>query len=174
MTTTDTRARKARTPKAQLQALFAQGSVFPEGSVFPQGKDGVLIGEVRSVAPLHVDYPGNPGARPRPALATVAIRAEDVGRRVVLSFVDGNAQRPVVLGFLQTAPGVPAAVETAPIETRVDGNRVVLTGRDRVELRCGEASIVLTRDGKVSIHGVSVTSQAKRANKIRGGSIQLN
>jgi hypothetical protein len=41
-------------------------------------------------------------------------------------------------------------------------------------LRCGEASISLSRDGKVVIRGRHIVSHASGVNRIRGGSVELN
>ncbi len=62
----------------------------------------------------------------------------------------------------------------APGEAHVDGQRVVIEGRDEVVLRCGQASITLRRNGKVVIRGVYVETHAAGVNRIKGGSVQVN
>jgi len=88
-------------------------------------------------------------------------------REVLLVFEQGRADRPIVLGLLQD----PAAV---PDVARVDGRRVVLEGKDEIELRCGAASITLRRNGRIVIRGVDVETRAKGRNRIRGGSVAIN
>jgi hypothetical protein len=56
----------------------------------------------------------------------------------------------------------------------VDGKRVVLEGQDEVVLRCGEASITLTRNGKIAIRGKYLLSRSSGVNRILGGSVQVN
>lgn len=57
---------------------------------------------------------------------------------------------------------------------RIDGKRVVITGEEEVELRCGEASITLSKSGKLVIRGASVETRARGTNRIKGGSVQIN
>ena len=57
---------------------------------------------------------------------------------------------------------------------QVDGERVVLSAAREIVLRCGGASITLTRAGKVLITGEYVLTRARGLNRIRGGSVQIN
>ena len=41
-------------------------------------------------------------------------------------------------------------------------------------LRCGKASITLTREGKVLIKGAYLSSRSSGVNRIKGGSVQIN
>lgn len=61
-----------------------------------------------------------------------------------------------------------------PLETTVDGRRVVLEGRDEIVLRCGQSSITLRRNGQVVIRGVHVETRATGLNRIKGGNVQVN
>jgi hypothetical protein len=116
------------------------------------------------------------GARTVPALS-----AGDVGRQAVLAFVDGDRMRPVVLGLLQPlgtaqAPEARPAGE-APALLGAAGHgeeRLVLTAARELVLRCGEASLTLTRAGKVLIRGAYVLTRASGVNRIKGGSVQIN
>lgn len=58
--------------------------------------------------------------------------------------------------------------------TAVAGKRIVIEAQQEIELRCGDARILLTRDGIVQIRGTYVTSHASATQRIRGGSVQLN
>jgi hypothetical protein len=119
-----------------------------------------------------VDFEGNPEQKPIPAATTVVLRATDPGRVVVLAFEDGDAQRPIVLGLVQNASG--AVGSRPPVELVVDGERLVLNGEKEIVLRSGEASITLTRAGKILIRGAYLLSRSSGVNRIKGGSIQLN
>ena len=57
---------------------------------------------------------------------------------------------------------------------RVDGRRVVLEGQEEVVLKCGEASVTLTRNGKVVIRGKYLLSRSSGVNRILGGSVHVN
>ena len=50
----------------------------------------------------------------------------------------------------------------------------MVSARDQLVLRCGKASVTLTRAGKVLIEGTYVLSRSSGVNKIKGGSVQLN
>ena len=43
-----------------------------------------------------------------------------------------------------------------------------------IELRCGKASLILTRAGKVLIRGAYLLSRSSGVNRIKGGSVQIN
>jgi hypothetical protein len=66
-----------------------------------------------------------------------------------------------------------AAGATAP-EVQIDGTSIVIDAEQSVTLRCGEASITLRRDGKIIVKGINIISAARAANRIVGGSIELN
>jgi hypothetical protein len=89
-------------------------------------------------------------------------------RACALLFERGDAGLPLLVGLLEATPAAPTRV------TSVDGKRVVLTGEEEVELRCGEASISLKKNGKLVIRGAYVETRAKGTNRIKGGSVQIN
>jgi hypothetical protein len=92
------------------------------------------------------------------------------GTPVVLAFEAGDPQRPIVIGLL--GPVAPPPVRAA--EALVDGKKVMLTGEEEVTLRCGKASITLTKAGKVLITGDYLVSRSRGVNRIKGGSVQIN
>ena len=49
-----------------------------------------------------------------------------------------------------------------------------MTGGERIELRCGRASLIMEKDGRITLRGTRVVSHASGTNRIRGGSVQLN
>lgn len=64
--------------------------------------------------------------------------------------------------------------ENSPLELRIDGQRLLLEAREELELRCGDASLTLRRDGLVIVRGTDIVSHAKARNRIRGASVQIN
>lgn len=60
------------------------------------------------------------------------------------------------------------------VEALVDGDQVVVEGRDEIVLRCGEASITLRRNGRVVVRGTYVETRSEGVNRIRGGAVQIN
>ncbi|MHC4403677.1 MAG: DUF6484 domain-containing protein [Planctomycetota bacterium] len=142
--------------------------------------DGVVIGRVAKIEPSGtplVDFPDNALGRPLPARSIVPLEEKDLGREVVLQFERGDAGRPVVLGLLHP-PKAPPAANTAgqqeAVEAQIDGEKVVITGQSQVVLRCGKASITLTRAGKILIRGAYLLSRSSGVNRIKGGSVQIN
>jgi hypothetical protein len=103
-------------------------------------------------------------------------------RRVVLSFEEGDPRRPFLMAFLHEPSPTPLldalleqpSTPPAPPEARVDGQRVIIEGKDEVVLRCGEASITLRRNGKVIIRGVHVETHAQGRHRIKGGAVEIN
>jgi len=109
------------------------------------------------------------GMAPVQALSTVGLTPGDAGAAIVVAFEQGEVRRPVIVGRLQ-----PSRTGTPALDARVDGERVVLQARERIELRCGEASIVLTRAGKVLINGNYVLSRSRGANRVKGAYVGIN
>lgn len=133
--------------------------------------DGVVIGSLVEIDPdgrAKVDFPGNPAGAPIYALTTVTVTARDRGREVALMFVQGDVCQPLLVGMLQNA------AQARALHATVDGSRVVLDAAEEIVLRCGEASITLTRAGKVLIRGAYVLSRSSGVNRIKGGSVQIN
>jgi hypothetical protein len=71
-------------------------------------------------------------------------------------------------GDLQGETSVPA------LDLLVDRQRIVLSAQQEVVLRCGQASITLTADGRLVIKGADVVSSAEQVNRIRGGAVKIN
>jgi hypothetical protein len=60
------------------------------------------------------------------------------------------------------------------VSAQVDDQRIVLTAEREIVLKCGEASITLTRAGKVLIKGRYVLSGSSGYNKIKGAVVDIN
>ncbi len=174
--------RDRKSSRIEDVAQFAELPAGGTGS-FPE----IVIGTIARLAAdgtPEVDFPGNAASAPLPALSTAAVGTEHVGREAALVFVDGNPQRPVILGLIGRQAPKPASQRDAPSadasapapspEARLDGERIVLTAGHEIELRCGKASLILTRAGKVLIRGAYLLSRSSGVNRIKGGSVQIN
>ena len=108
------------------------------------------------------------GDEPVCALSTVGLTGEDAGSQVVVAYEQGSAARLIIIGRVRDRAPAPATA------LRIDGERLVCRAERELELRCGEASIVLTRAGKVLIKGNFVLSRSRGANKIKGAYVDIN
>ncbi len=140
--------------------------------------DGVRIGELvgftdNTATPL-VIYPGQPGTAAISARTIPDLHGAHIGRQVVLMFDEADALRPIVMGCLQAASAWPMEHKPDQVEVDADGQRLVVTAKEEIVLRCGQASITLTKAGKVLIKGTYLLSRSSGVNRIKGGSVQLN
>ena len=133
---------------------------------------GLLMGFDEASAPLVV-YPGNPSDAAVPARATARLWPADVGCEVALLFEDGDPARPLVIGRIMKGAD-PVRTRLRELQIQIADERLELTARREVVIRCGKASITLTPAGKVLIRGTYISSRSLGANRIKGGSVQLN
>jgi hypothetical protein len=87
----------------------------------------------------------------------------------------GRAERAVIIGLIQPPHRAPGA-ETVrrPADVTLDGRRLELTAEQEIVLRCGEASLTLTRAGKVLIRGAYVCSRSSGQNRVKGATVHIN
>jgi uncharacterized protein DUF6484 len=125
--------------------------------------------------PLIVGVPGLPHEIV-PAQTTVPLQQAHIGATVVVMFDEGDLWRPIVVGVLQESrTGLAGAAAPAPrVQAQVDDQRLVLTAEREIVLQCGEASITLTRAGKIVIKGTYVVSRSSGPNRIKGASVDIN
>jgi hypothetical protein len=154
--------------------LGAQVGMGPQSGRY----DGVVVGELIAMiddglTPL-VIFPGQPGSAAIRARSVVDLHGAHIGRHVVLIFERGDPAMPIVLGVLREADAHPIMGGSAQPTVEADDERLVVTATRQLTLRCGEASITLTREGKVVIQGTFVSSRSSGVNRIVGGSVQIN
>jgi hypothetical protein len=124
--------------------------------------------------PLVVGVPGLPHEIVQ-ARSTVALLRQQINSAVLLVFEQGDPRRPIIVGVLQDSAPLPAGdVAPALVSAHVDEQRVVLTAEREIVLKCGNASITLTRAGKVLIKGTYVLSRSSGYNKIKGAAVDIN
>jgi hypothetical protein len=115
----------------------------------------------------------NDGGSPIVARSTIALKPEQIGSEVLFMLAGGDPAQPVVVGCI--VPPEPAELPSnQPIDAQLNGRRLELTAQDELVLRCGSASITLTKAGKVLIRGTYVLSRSSGVNRIKGGSVQIN
>ncbi len=77
---------------------------------------------------------------------------------------------------LPTARAEEKAAPAGPgeLDLLVDGRRVVVEAKRELVLRCGKASITLTRAGKIILRGTHVVSKSSGANSVQGTQVRIN
>lgn len=122
---------------------------------------------------IHIVIPSLSMLESTVARSTVPITQADVGGEVLVVFEAGDARCPYIVGLIwEQRHNLPAQAES--IKAKVDGEQVVIEGKNEIVLKCGKASITLTRAGKVLIRGAYVLSRSSGVNRVKGGSVQIN
>ena len=134
---------------------------------------GTLVGMRDDGRTPLIVFSGQPDSAALTARTTVDLHGAHIGRDVVLMFEDGDPRRPLVLGCL-TQQAAPLTERPGNVELDADGERLLVSAKEQLVLRCGKASITLTKAGKVLIQGAYVSSRSSGVNRIKGGSVELN
>jgi len=135
---------------------------------------GTLVGFKDDGSIPLVFYAGQPGPGALAASSVVDLRGAHVGKPVALMFESGDPRRPMIMGLLRTPQAWPSDSRPDTVEVDADGQQVVVTAKEQLVLRCGKASITLTKPGKVLVHGVYVSNRASGVLRLKGGSVQIN
>lgn len=98
-----------------------------------------------------------------------------------------NQQRALVVRTSETPPRfiliglvrervAAVARDAAPgqLEVKLDGETLRLTADREIELRCGNASLVLRQSGRVELKGTHVVTSSRGPMKIKGGTVEIN
>jgi hypothetical protein len=122
------------------------------------------------------------------AISLVPLNSAHLGAQLALGFESGDTQRPIILGLILSAAQPTAAPQTEandeadsetgseaePLDLIVDGQHIVLQAEREIELRCGDAAIILSADGHIQLRGTYITSHASATQRILGGSVNVN
>src|SRR5205085_4964280 len=97
---------------------------------------------------------------------TIELRPAWIGARVVY-VVDQRSLTPIILGVVREPGTEMARMTSTPstLDVSVDDDRICLSASREIVLQCGDASITLTRSGRVLIKGAYVLSRASGYNK---------
>jgi hypothetical protein len=170
---------RPRQESVSLDEVLRTGADEPKEETtrfLPVALPGVMLGTLDRIDPCGrplVVFSGS--APPTAARSTVVLDEKDIGREVVLMFEGGDSTKPIIVGVVQEPGASPRVSQRRDhVEARVDGHRVVLDAEQEIVLRCGKASITLTRAGKVLIRGAYLLSRSSGVNRIKGGSVQIN
>lgn len=139
---------------------------------------GIIVGELIAITgegctPL-VCYSGQSGTAAIAARSTIELQGRHIGQQVVLMFEGNHPEKPIIMGVIHGKTGWPLEKQPNQVEVDADGERMIVSAKEQLVLRCGKASITLTEAGKVLIKGTYVLSYSSGINRIKGGSVQLN
>ena len=166
------------------EAVIDEFAMLEQREVAPPPM-GLLVGGLAAVGRLHGfdlldqplvdDVPQCPG-QVLVARSTIPIRRSMVGADVVVLFDGGDLQRPIIMGVIQKQAVTDAAPMTPErgVTIKADNECHVVNAEREIVLRCGDASITLTRAGKVIIKGNYILSRSTGYNKIKGAAIDIN
>jgi hypothetical protein len=160
-----------------MQALVTAQGFAPSPSAQSAIAPGLAVGELVGLASegiALVRYPASAEGAALRARSIVDLHSGHVGGAVVLAFENADSSRPIVMGVLRGRPGWSAAEPPTQVDVTADGERLMVTAKEQLVLRCGKASITLTKTGKVLIEGAYVSSRSTGVNRVKGGSVQLN
>lgn len=94
-----------------------------------------------------------------------------VHQAVALGFEANDPLRPIVLGLMIASP---VGTTLAAPEVVLDGERVTLNATHEIELRCGDAALIMSADGRIQMRGTYITSYASATQRILGGAVNVN
>ena len=154
----------------------------------PAGRiEGVRVGTIAEITDGQpfVDFTGNirgpiPARYTRSLQLQLLQQAASSQREVLLVFENNDPEQPIIIDTLHSL--IDEIAESPPMELQVDeskdvtvdGKRITFDAGEQIELRCGKASIILTRAGKIIIRGAYLLNRSSGANRIKGGSVQIN
>ncbi|MBV6471046.1 hypothetical protein FBQ96_04490 [Nitrospirales bacterium NOB] len=102
------------------------------------------------------------------------------GQGVLLVFEGGDPDHPIIVGVLEdrlermASMVVTSDEPEKPKEMVIDGERLIIEGREEIVLRCGSGSMTLRKDGKIVIRGTHILSRSSGPHRIQGGSVSIN
>ena len=150
--------------------------------------EGIRVGKIVNIderGQVFVDYDDNQHG-PIVARFTRSVDIESLRYaknnhvEVLLAFENSDSKLPIIVDMISSLIDNIADADNAPIEIEkpddifVDGKRVIFDAKEEIVLRCGKASITLTKAGKVIIRGAYLLNRSSGVNKIKGGSVQIN
>ena len=131
---------------------------------------GVIVACIDDV--LLVTFPGQVGSEPVPCrmVANANVDRACVGSQALLVFEHGDRRRPVLVGCLTNGPSASAPA----VDIKADGATVTVSAREQIVLRCGKASLTLTRADKVILQGEYISQRSVGVVRIKGGCVEIN
>ena len=166
-----------------MEKAFAKVLQFADDSTPVHGVRLGRIVRIEESGDVFVDFSGN-SSGPILARTTTSSRskaqgmANAAGMEVLLVFENQDQRHPIIIDTMYSLEGAePATAAPEPEEIQditVNGKRIMFGAENEMVLKCGKASITLTKAGKILIKGEHVISTSHGENRIKGGSIIIN
>lgn len=179
-TTTSIEQKDLLSTKETVVAEHETPTMFdgPARGIAAQSYSGMVVGDLIALkddgrTPLVV-FPGQIGSAAVPARSVVDLRGRHIGSQVALLFDGGDSVKPIIVGVLRDGDDWLLDAQAGVAEVEADGEHLLVSAKQRLTLRCGSASITLTKEGKVIIQGTFVSTRSSGVNRIVGGSVQIN
>lgn len=160
--------------ESDLIELLTAPTNRPDGDIVSGIIVGTFVGFGADGAKFLVTYPGQPGTMALSARAMTKLNGSHIGRPAVLFIDQRTPPHPIILGCLVNDTPPELASTSSCVEVDADGESLVVSASERIVLRCGKASITLTKDGKLILQGQYVSSQSAGVLRLKGGSVQIN
>ncbi len=150
--------------------------------------EGTRIGRIVRITESGVVLVDFTGSRSGPIAArtTTSSRVETLrkgnptGREVLLAFENNDPKFPIIIDTMYSLieeiaePATVVFESEVTQEVTVDGKSMSFEAENEIVLKCGKASITLTKAGKILIKGDYVLSHSSGENRIRGGAVSIN
>ncbi len=147
--------------------------------------EGLTIGKIIKIdqdGTVFIDFPANRQGPVKAQITAAALdhinRRSGGGMNVLVAFEENNIHRPVIIDVVydryEPAPTVETLSREKLDDVKIDGETVIFDAKKEIVLRCGNASITLTRAGKVLIRGTYLLNRSSGVNRIKGGTVQIN
>lgn len=148
--------------------------------------DGMQVGRITEIAEdgsIFIDFSGNTSS---PIQASVAASAAEIIKNtldysslnILIAFEHNDADRPIIIDVVNdriNRDSSDISINRNELDSvRIDGETLTFDAKKEIVLRCGKASITLTRAGKVLIRGAYLSNYSSGVNRIKGGSVHIN
>ncbi|MCF6336671.1 MAG: DUF6484 domain-containing protein [Gammaproteobacteria bacterium] len=147
---------------------------------------GTMTGINEQGQPL-IDFPDNTAGHTLAAITTLDLTQQHTGRQVALLFANGNMYTPVVIGLIHS-PLQDMLERFNPSQTdnnnqeseikvddiHIDGKKLIIEAKEEIVLQCGKSSIMLNKEGKISLRGTKISTRSTGTTRIMGASVHLN
>lgn len=157
-----------------IKALPAGDDVFPAEPAPLGARLGRIVAVDGDGVPC-IDFEGNPHG---PLAARIALSAVDAAGLagawrdvdVLVVFAGQDIRQPLIAGVVRSS--LEACRQHVDDWSGYQALR--LRAVDELSLQCGEARMVLSRDGRIRLMGLEIQTRAKGRHCIRGGTVEIN